>query len=161
MLPEKLQAFLKKEGKLLNAYYVYSEGESEPRARMFDWEQYEMGRHKLYAEFLEACGHDTRDLLASMERLRAAALDLREVGEFYSKQFDEEPFRIALKDVRETEEYCRKVFGEPLTPLELRIRAQERVEVLLEHPTRFEEEQLTPMEAAMKRFEEEPFRSVK
>ena len=83
------------------------------------------------------------------------------MGEFYSKQFDEEPFRIALKDVRETEEYCRKVFGEPLTPLELRIRAQERVEVLLEHPTRFEEEQLTPMEAAMKRFEEEPFRSVK
>ena len=53
-MPEKLQAFLKKEGKLLNAYYVYSEGESEPRARMFDWEQYEMGRHKRYAEFLRA-----------------------------------------------------------------------------------------------------------
>jgi hypothetical protein len=64
MLPEKLQAFLKEEGKLLNAYYVYREGESEPRARMFDWEQYEMGRHKRYAEFLEACGHDTRDLLS-------------------------------------------------------------------------------------------------
>jgi len=99
MLPEKMQAFLKQQGKLLNAYYVDSVAEGEPVARVFDWEQYEMGRHKRYADFLEACGHDTRDLLASMERLRAAAQDLREVGEFYRKQFDEEPFRFGADEV--------------------------------------------------------------
>jgi hypothetical protein len=156
MLPEKLQAFLKKEGKLLNSYYVVAGEEGEPRVRMFDWEQYEMGRHKRYAEFLEACGHDTRDLLASMERLRAAAQDLREVGEFYSKQFDEEPFRFALKDLRETEEFFTKVWGEPLTPLEQRVMLAKWGRVSLATLPGSEKEQLTPMEAAMKRFEEEP-----
>ena len=125
--------------------------------RMFDWEQYEMGRHKQYADFLEACGHDTRDLLEAMERLQAAAQDLREMGEFYSKQFDEEPFHFALQDLRgvgefygkvtkvfacwdeasvkksEVGEKDRKQFEEPLTPLKVRISAQERIEVLQEH----------------------------
>jgi hypothetical protein len=105
MLPEKLQTFLKQQDRLLNAYYVDAAVEGEPRARMFDREQYEMGRHKQYADFLEACGHDTRDLLEAMERLQAAAQDLREVGEFYSKQFDEEPFHFALQDLRGVGEF--------------------------------------------------------
>jgi len=103
MLPEKLQAFLKKEGLSFdNGTFLKKEGkvvEGEPCARIFDYEQYEMARHKRYADFLEACGHDTGDLLASMERLRAAAQDLRKVAEFYSKQFDEEPFRFGPEAV--------------------------------------------------------------
>ena len=91
MLPEALQAFLKQEGKLLNPNYL-GPGEAD-ETRAFDWWQHEVGRHKRYADFLAACGHDTRDLLGAVERLRAAAQDLREVVDYYSKQFEEEPFR--------------------------------------------------------------------
>jgi hypothetical protein len=53
-----------------------------------------MERYTRYANFLEACGHDTRDLLGAVERLRAAAQELREAGEFCSNQFDHNPFPV-------------------------------------------------------------------
>jgi hypothetical protein len=53
-----------------------------------------MERYTRYADFLEACGHDTRDLLGAVERLRAAAQELRHCGEYYSNQFDQTPFPV-------------------------------------------------------------------
>jgi hypothetical protein len=80
MLSEKLQEVLKYEGKLLNPN------------NMWPSEIPVMERYTRYANFLKACGHDTLDLLGIVERLRAAAQELREAGEFYSNQFDHNPF---------------------------------------------------------------------
>ena len=82
MIPEKLQEVLKHEGKLLNPNYLWP---SEIPI---------MERYARYADFLEACGHDTRDLLGAVERLRAAAQELRHCGEYYSNQFDQTPFPV-------------------------------------------------------------------
>ena len=94
MLPERLQEFLKDMGRLLDPNRFAASEEGGPQARVFDWAEHEVGRHQRYADFLAACGHDTRDLLGAVERLRAAAQELREVGEFYSRGFAEEPFRV-------------------------------------------------------------------
>ncbi len=67
MLPEKLQEVLKHEGKLLDPKYLWPEEEGEPNERVFNWSQHDMGRYKQYANFLEACGHYTLDLLGALE----------------------------------------------------------------------------------------------
>jgi hypothetical protein len=82
MIPEKLQEVLKHEGKLLNPSYLWP---SEIPI---------MECYARYADFLEACGHDTRDLLGAVERLLAAAQELRHCGEYYSNQFDQTPFPV-------------------------------------------------------------------
>jgi hypothetical protein len=55
--------------RLLDPNYFGAAEEGEPKARVFNWSQHEVGRHKQYADFLEACGHDTLDLFGAVERL--------------------------------------------------------------------------------------------
>jgi hypothetical protein len=94
MIPEKLQEVLKEEGKLLDPLYMYREFNGEPKVPELDWSEIRMVRYTRYANFLEACGHDTRDLLGAVERLRAAAQELRHCSEYCSNQFDQTPFPV-------------------------------------------------------------------
>lgn len=45
-----------------------------------------------YKKILDACGHDTQDLVACMARTRAAIQELQHVNEFMTAKFNENPF---------------------------------------------------------------------
>jgi hypothetical protein len=92
MLPAPLQEVLKKEGKETNPNYKWPDEKGETQMQAFDGFKHETKRYERYANFLQACGHDTKDLVDGIERARAAAQELHECGDWYSKQFEEKPF---------------------------------------------------------------------
>jgi hypothetical protein len=51
-----------------------------------------------YERYLRACGHDTRELAASVARTRAAIQDLKLVNEWMHERFIENPFPFMTED---------------------------------------------------------------
>lgn len=86
-LPQEIQEIVKQHVWLANPM-------SSPVFRDTDM----VRRYEDHERKLKACGHDTQEFVAAIERVRAAIRELDHVNEFMYEQFKREPFPF-MKDV--------------------------------------------------------------
>ena len=82
MLPEKMKEVLMKHAN-------FSNPKQDPAWFYF---KAPLDHYERHCTFLDACGHDTHELAAAIERTRAAAQDLRHVNNWMSEKFEMDPF---------------------------------------------------------------------
>lgn len=71
----------------------------------------QLNRYERYSSFLDACGHDTKDLAGAMAGVNTAVEELRRVCALAGQRFDQEPFPFAAVTV---DEAMRAAFEESL-----------------------------------------------
>jgi hypothetical protein len=82
MLPEKMKEVLMK-------HVNFSNPKRDPAWFYF---KAPLDHYERHCTFLDACGHDTHELAAAIERTRAAVQDLMHVNDWMSEKFEKDPF---------------------------------------------------------------------
>ena len=85
MLPEKMKAILLHQARIANP--------------LQDWERdgfsEQLHRYERYSSFLDACGHNTRELAGAIAGVKAAVEELRRAQGVAVQNFDRSPFPFA------------------------------------------------------------------
>jgi hypothetical protein len=65
-----------------------------------------LDQYERHSTFLDACGHDTHELVGAIARMRAAVQELKQVNESMNEQFKKDPFpfaKVAASEVKPDE----------------------------------------------------------